>query len=248
MLLLVPISKTFRLGSLPDTCFDPSHSHQRSQSLALYFVVLLPVLMSEEVRSSHAVRKKHRRQQRSIDRHVEACISEDHLIGHDDEVEKVFDSSVRLGVESILGRCRTVNEYLNGQPRLREEHPVLADATLVVGSEVWTLWRNVKSFGKRIAGLSVRVNQKVHETRDTRMQKGMKGKSIKRQEAGKKKAGPLRSWNCDVEEARSALKRAGYKGSLALKKGSVLYAKVEAIRQDKFDQVRIGEPTSVSSK
>ena len=51
-----------------------------------------------------------------------------------------------------------------------------------------------------------------------------------------------------MEEARSALKRAGYKGSLALKKGSVLYAKVEAIRQDKFDQVRIGEPTSVSSK
>ena len=245
ILLLVPISKTFRLGSLPVTCFDPSHSHQRSLSLALYFVVLLPVLMSEEVRSSHAVRKKHRRQQRSIDRHVEACISEDHLIGHDDEVEKVFDSSVRLGVESILGRCRTVNEYLNGQPRLREDHPVLADATLVVGSEVWTLWRNVKSFGKRIAGLSVRVNQKVQETRDKRKQKG---KSIKRQEAGKRKAGPLRSWNRDVEEARSALKRAGYKGSLTLKKGGVLYAKVEEIRQDKFDQVCIGEPTSFSSK
>ena len=201
--------------------------------------------MSKEVRPSQASRKEHRRLQESTDRRVEACISEDRLVGYDDQVEKLFDSSVMLGVQSILGRCRTMNEYLDGQPGLRAEHPVLADATQTLYSEVWTLWGNVKCFGKRITLLSVQVKQKVQGTRDNRKRKG---KSIKRQEAGKRKAGPLRSWNRDVEEARSALKRAGYKGSLTLKKGGVLYAKVEEIRQDKFDQVCIGEPTSFSSK
>ena len=51
-----------------------------------------------------------------------------------------------------------------------------------------------------------------------------------------------------MDEARLALKRAGYKGKLTLKKGGELYAKVQEIRQDRFDLVRIGEPTSFSSK
>ena len=245
MLLLLPVSARISAQLIICVCVHQIHSHQRSLGLALYFVVLLRVLMSEEVRPSQASRKEYGRLQGSTDRRVEACFSEDRLVGYDDQVEKLFDSTVKLGVESVLGRWRTMKEYLDGQPGLREKHPVLADVTQTIGVEVWTLWRNVKCFGQRIVLFSAKVKQKVQETRD----KGKrKGKSIKRQEAGKRKAGPLRSWNRDVEEARSVLRRAGYQGSLTLKKGGVLYAKVEEIRQDKFDQVCIGESTPSSSK
>ena len=233
----------FRLGLVLVACSHSFLPHQCSPSLALYLVVLLRVLMSKEVSLSEALRKEYRRLQESTDRRLKASTPKDSLVVYAEQVEKSFNSSVQWGVESVLGRCRTVNEYVIGQPDLMKEHSALAEATEKIGSEVWTLWRNVKRFGKRIALLSVKVQRRMQETRE---KKTKKGKSIKRQEAGKKKAGPLRSWNRDVDEARLALKRAGYKGKLTLKKGGELYAKVQEIRQDRFDPVCMGSPTPVS--
>ena len=152
----------------------------------MYLVVLLRVLMSKEVSLSEALRKEYRRLQESTDRRLKASTPKDSLVVYAEQVEKSFNSSVQWGVESVLGRCRTVNEYVVGQPELRKEHSVLAEATETIGSEVWTLWRNVKRFGKRIALLSVKVQRRMQETRE---KKTKKGKSIKRQEAGKKKGG-----------------------------------------------------------
>ena len=199
--------------------------------------------MSKEVSLSEALRKEYRRLQESTDRRLKGSIPKDRLVVYAKQLEKSFDSSVRCGVGSVLWSCRTVNDYVVGQPELREEHVVFAEATEIIASEVSMLWRNVKRFGKRIALLSVEVQRRMQETRE---QKKKKGKNIKRQEAGKKKAGLLRSWNRDVEEARQELTVAGYTGKLTLKKGGALYAKVMEIRQDRFDPVRMGSPTSVS--
>ena len=193
--------------------------------------------MGKQLSPSEALRKEYRRLEESTDRRVKSSTPKDLLVVYAEQVERSFDTSVVWGVESILGRCRRVNEYVVDQPELREQHSVLADTTETIGSEVWMLWQNVKRFRKRIALLSCKVQRRMREIRE---KKKKKVKSIKRQEAGKKKAGPLRSWNRDVDEARAALKTAGYEGTLTLKKGGVLYAKVQDIRQDRCDPVRIG--------
>ena len=142
--------------------------------------------MGKQVSPSEALRKEYRRLEESTDRRVKSSTPKDLLVVYAEQVEKSFDTSVVWGVESILGRCRRVNEYVVDQPELREQYSVLANATETIGSEVWTLWRNVKRFGKRIALLSVKVQRRMREIRE---KKKKKVKSIKRQEAGKKKGG-----------------------------------------------------------
>ena len=72
-------------------------------------------------------------------------------------------------------------------------------------------------------------------------------KSAARKEAGKVKAASLTSWKQDVKAACEALKQEGYKGSLNLKKGSRLYAKIEVMRKGQAAASGSGASVSASA-
>ena len=61
-----------------------------------------------------------------------------------------------------------------------------------------------------------------------------KPKSAARMEAGKIKAGSLTLWKQACQDARAALKAAGYNGSVSLKKGGPVYTKAVELLKDRI--------------
>ena len=83
-------------------------------------------------------------------------------------------------------------------------------------------WAGVSEFSYRRLKKSVEIASKTHS---------VKPKSKKRKEAGKIKAASLKLYHEDFRAARKALKDEGYKGSLKMKRGMPMYAKVEELRK-----------------
>ena len=163
-------------------------------------------------------------------------------MGYTETTKSVFETTMLEGLRTIFSECRAIKDYAFAKPELPENHTDFVHSIGKIASNAWALLQNANRFDKRLESQTQRVKQKLASTVAKPCLK--KPKSKNRQDAGKRKAGSLKSWHAEFMAARKALKDTGYTGSLRLKKGMPMYAKIQELRQASHATMSTPVPTA----
>ena len=152
------------------------------------------------------------------------------IVAYMEGSSNAFQTQVAQPMKALFAEMRNMRNYIVVSGDLSEKHPKLVEMAQKVDDESWRLLENTKRVDRRLRTQQQKVSKKfaARPVYTTVM------KSTARKEAGKLKAASLTMWRQDFSTARDALKQEGYKGSLKLKKGMPMYAKIEELRKSRI--------------
>ena len=170
-----------------------------------------------------------------------SAFSNDGLLEYTEATKGAFESDVLHKLRNLFSECHAVKKYACDTPELSKNHMELVKSIGNIVSKVWTTLQKAERFNTRLDDQTRRLKEKLAMTVPKQCLK--KPKSTKRQDAGKVKVASLRSWQAETLAAIKALRESGYTGSVRVKKGMPVYAKIFELREAK----RAAESTAAST-
>ena len=139
--------------------------------------------------------------------------------------EEEFEKKFKAPLATIYSHVRDLRNYILANADLQENHKDVFEKINNVDQQMWDVHRCSSSFSRRLRIQSQKFKKASVKTCTQEPSPSKKPKSATQMEAGNIKAGSLTLWKQACQDARAALKAAGYNGSVSLKKGGPMYTK-----------------------